>query len=536
MRIAISLFLVTAAVYLFSTGAHAYSVDETTNYASARAFVQTGSPDLRSQIDNPFPSTRLLKVEHPDQPRITGRYGLLAWLSMVPAYAAASAFGPVPEPVGPAFPQGGDILPLAGLLFNPLIGATLVALIYLLARSVALSRWHSLAAAIIAGFASPIWVYSSTLSSIPLATTLIIAALLALARGRQRHQIALALSSGLLAGLAAATRPDFILFAPILLIAAFAIRPQPVGAAVARAALWAVGWAIVVVPGVGFYNLYRTGDVLNFGYSEQTFLWATDRAHIGLFGILASSGFGLFVYFPLGILGLWGLLTGGGVRWLRWTMAAATLMAILQRLGGGGLLGPALPHLYCSTPRNRRRLPVGRSAGFPPGPTWRGLPCGLGRRRIRPRHTLRLSARLAKPLGRWRQAGPDHLGSPFLAHRSPLAAASTVARRTHRARFLSRPEARSLDGAGADRRIGRHPYGDRRRPGSRPSVRRNPAGLKTTRDRLSPRNLNSATDMEHGCGTAATSLLVAPAASCIIWVRREKMQRSRALRFLHLNN
>jgi hypothetical protein len=328
MRIAISLFLVTAAVYLFSTGAHAYSVDETTNYASARAFVQTGSPDLRSQIDNPFPSTRLLKVEHPDQPRITGRYGLLAWLSMVPAYAAASAFGPVPEPVGPAFPQGGDILPLAGLLFNPLIGATLVALIYLLARSVALSRWHSLAAAIIAGFASPIWVYSSTLSSIPLATTLIIAALLALARGRQRHQIALALSSGLLAGLAAATRPDFILFAPILLIAAFAIRPQPVGAAVARAALWAVGWAIVVVPGVGFYNLYRTGDVLNFGYSEQTFLWATDRAHIGLFGILASSGFGLFVYFPLGILGLWGLLTGGGVRWLRWTMAAATLMAI----------------------------------------------------------------------------------------------------------------------------------------------------------------------------------------------------------------
>lgn len=329
MRIAISLFLLTAAVYLFSTGAHAYSVDETTNYASARAFVQTGSPDLRSQIDNPFPSTRLLKVEHPDRPRITGRYGLLAWLSMVPAYAVASALGPAPEPVGPAFPFGSEVLPLAGLLFNPLIGATLIALIYLLTRAVGLSRSHSLAAAVIAGFASPIWVYSGTMSSIPLATTLIIAALLALARGRQRHQTALGFSSGLLAGLAAATRPDFILFAPILLIAAFALRPHPAGAAVARAALWAVGWAIVVVPGVGLYNLYRTGDILNFGYSEQTFLWATDRAHIGLFGILASSGFGLFVYFPLGVLGLWGLLTGGGERWLRWTMAAATLMAIL---------------------------------------------------------------------------------------------------------------------------------------------------------------------------------------------------------------
>ena len=329
MRIAIALFLLTATVYLFSTGAHAYSVDETTNYASARAFVQTGLPDLRSQIDDPFPSTRLLKVEHPDQPRITGRYGLLAWLSMVPAYAVASAFGPAPEPVGPAFPFGSEVLPLTGLLFNPIVGATLIALIYLLSRAVALSRRQSLAAAAIAGFTSPIWVYSGTLSSIPLATTLIIAALLALAIGTRRHQMPLALSSGLLAGLAAATRPDFMLFAPILLIAAFALRPHPARPAVARAALWTVGWAIVVVPGVGLYNLYRTGDFFDFVYASQTFLWATDRAHIGLFGILASSGFGLFVYFPIGVLGLWGLLTGGGERWLRWTMAAGALMAIV---------------------------------------------------------------------------------------------------------------------------------------------------------------------------------------------------------------
>jgi hypothetical protein len=218
---------------------------------------------------------------------------------------------------------------LTGLLFNPIVGATLIALIYLLSRAVALSRRQSLAAAAIAGFTSPIWVYSGTLSSIPLATTLIIAALLALAIGTRRHQMPLALSSGLLAGLAAATRPDFMLFAPILLIAAFALRPHPARAAVARAALWTVGWAIVVVPGVGLYNLYRTGDFFDFGYASQTFLWATDRAHIGLFGILASSGFGLFVYFPIGVLGLWGLLTGGGERWLRWTMAAGTLMAIV---------------------------------------------------------------------------------------------------------------------------------------------------------------------------------------------------------------
>ncbi len=329
MRTALALFLLTAAVYLFSTGAHAYSVDETTNYASARAFVQTGSPDLGSQIDNPFPSNQLLKVEHPDQPRITGRYGLLAWLSMVPAYAVASAISPAPEPVGPAFPLGGDVLPLAGLLFTPLIGAALVALIYLLSRAAELSRWHSLTAAVIAGFASPIWVYAGTLSSIPLAATFIVASLLAIALGRRGYKNPLAISSGLLAGLAAATRPDFSMFAPILVIAVIGLRPRPATHAIGRAALWAIGWLIVVVPGIGLYNLYRTGDFLDFGYAGQTYLWATDRAHIGIFGILASSGFGLFVYLPVGVLGFWGLLTGGGDRFLRWAMAAATLVAIL---------------------------------------------------------------------------------------------------------------------------------------------------------------------------------------------------------------
>ena len=329
MRTAIALFFLTVVVYVFSTGAHTYSVDELTNYASARAFVQTGSPDLRSQIDDPIPSTRLLKVEHPDQPRITGRYGLLAWLSMVPAYAVASALSPAAEPVGPAFPQGGDILPLAGLLFNPLIGATLIALIYLLSRAVGLSRSYSLTAALIAGFASPIWVYAGTLSSIPLAAAFSVAALLALATGRRRHQNLMAFSSGLLLGLAVVTRPDFAMFAPILFIAAFGMQLRPASGAILRAALWAVGWALMVVPGVGLYNLYRTGDVFDFGYASQTFLWVTDRAHIGIFGILVSSGFGLFVYVPVGVLGLWGLLAGGGDRLLRWTMAASTLTAVL---------------------------------------------------------------------------------------------------------------------------------------------------------------------------------------------------------------
>ncbi len=225
MRIAATLFLLAATIYVFSTGAHAYSVDEITNYASARALVQTGTPDLRSQIDAPFPTSRLLKVEHPDQPRVTGRYGLGSWLSIVPAYAIAAAVSPDPAPVGPAFPEASHVLPLAGLLFNPLIAAALVALTYLLARNMGLSRSTGLAVAAVTGLASPVWVYAKTLSSIPLAAVFLLAALLALTGERDRRGWLAVVLSGLMAGMATATRPEYAMFAPILLVAALASRP-----------------------------------------------------------------------------------------------------------------------------------------------------------------------------------------------------------------------------------------------------------------------------------------------------------------------
>ena len=329
MKTAVTLFLLAATVYIFSTGAHAYSVDEVTNYASARAFVQTGTPDLRSQIDNPFPADNFLKVEHPESKQLTGRYGLLAWVGMVPAYAIAAAVSPDPEPVGPAFPQISYVLPLAGLLFNPLIAAALVALTYALARSIGLSRSYGLVAAAITGLGSPVWVYAKTLSSLPLATTFLIAALVLLTRRRRSGGWRPVLASGLLAGMAVATRPEFAMFAPVLLAAAIGSRPGARRAVAGAGVLWILGWAAVVVPGVGLYNLYRTGSMIDFGYSGLTFLWDTDRPHLGLYGILASSGFGLFIYMPVAAVGLWGLLTGKGERRARRAMVAAVLTAIL---------------------------------------------------------------------------------------------------------------------------------------------------------------------------------------------------------------
>ena len=116
--------LLAGLVYLLSSGAHAYSVDEITNYASARALVETGSPDLAGE--QPFPREQLLTLSHPSADRITGRYGLLSWAAMIPAYRLASWIGSEPPPPSSAFPQPSAVRPLAVLLYGPTVAAALV--------------------------------------------------------------------------------------------------------------------------------------------------------------------------------------------------------------------------------------------------------------------------------------------------------------------------------------------------------------------------------------------------------------------------
>ena len=74
-----------------------------------------------------------------------------------------------------------------------------------------------------------------------------------------------------------------------------------------HALIWAAAWAAVAVAGIGLWNLYRTGALLDPGYPGQTFLWNTAKPYIGLFGSLASPSFGLFVFFPAAVVGLWGV-------------------------------------------------------------------------------------------------------------------------------------------------------------------------------------------------------------------------------------
>ncbi len=312
-------------VYLLSSGAHAYSVDEITNYASARALVETGSPDLGG--DQPIPREQLLTLAHPTADRLTGRYGLLSWAAITPAYLVAKWIGSEPPSPSPAFPQPSVVRPLAALLYGPVVAATLVGATYLLGRNLSLRPRYALAAALLLAFASPLWVYAKGLANIPLAALLAILTLLAISTnipGARRWAIA-----GALAGLTVVVRPELIAFA--LVVGTVSLLTWRAGwrTGLTCSGTFAASSAAIVLPGVGLWNIYRTGEFFDVGYRTASILWQTDRAYIGVFGVLASPSFGLMVFMPVAAIGLWGLLRMAGSRPIWLAMLALVVVATI---------------------------------------------------------------------------------------------------------------------------------------------------------------------------------------------------------------
>ena len=296
--------LLAGLVYLLSSGAHAYSVDEITNYASARALVETGSPDLGGE--QPFPREQLLTLSHPSGDRVTGRYGLLSWAAITPAYLVASWIGSEPPPPSSAFPQPSAVRPLAVLLYGPAVAAVLVGATFLLGRNLGLRPPYALAAALTLAFASPLWVYAKSLANIPLAALLAVLALLPITvsvPSVRRWAVA-----GALAGLTVVARPEFIVFGVIVGVLSLVLWRRDWRTGLTCSGAFAAAWALVALPGVGLWNLYRTGEFFDVGYRTASILWQTDRAYIGIFGTLASPSFGLLVFMPAAAVGLWGLL------------------------------------------------------------------------------------------------------------------------------------------------------------------------------------------------------------------------------------
>jgi hypothetical protein len=335
-----ALFLFLFAVYLLTYTPRINSSDGLAMFATAESLVRRGALDIE-QI-------RWLDLQQ-------GTYGLDGLLYSRKGVGMPLGLLPLTW-LGLITPWFGTVS--VSLLFNPIVTALTATLLLAYLERLGFSRRTGLAVALIFGLATLAWPYAKSLFSDPFSGLLLLAAAYALLRFYQamagneaeqpgngevgsesllpippsphlptsliiqRSRISLYLFpflAGLFLGWNVATRYAEALFLPLFgllllyyLAKAKAGRPGlPARAWLLSSSFWLplVAFALpIFLVGLGLivFNLSRYGDPLNTGYlPNETF---SGVLLDGLLGQLISPGRGLFLYCPILVLSLWGVV------------------------------------------------------------------------------------------------------------------------------------------------------------------------------------------------------------------------------------
>jgi hypothetical protein len=231
--------------------------------------------------------------------------------------------------------------------FNAAVTAILLAAFYLAARRLRAGAAASLAACVLLGFTTPVWVYSKSFMAEPLEALGLLLALTGAVRARAGEPRAARLAA-LGALLAIAVKLTML---PLTLAC---LLPLARVAASERRRLWAwpaAGVAVALVFHLA-YDLARFGNPLETGYGAQASPAAYSTPFlVGLYGLLFSAGKGLAWFAPalwLAPLGLGAAAgsapraeAGSAARWaLAPAAAAIALYAPFQHWAGDGSWGP----------------------------------------------------------------------------------------------------------------------------------------------------------------------------------------------------
>ena len=242
--------------------------------------------------------------------------------------------------------------------FNAAVTALLLGTFYAGARALGVGAGASLAAALMLGFATPVWVYSKSFMAEPLQSLGLLLALLgaSLAATRAPAPRQAQALAGLGAFLAVSVKLTMLPLVIGCLVPLLAVSPR----------VWlgpAMG-LVLALSGHGLYNLARFGNPLETGYGIQ----ATPAAYttpilVGLYGLLISSGKGALWFAPglwlapagwkvmiasaraesgrlLGRLGLGTAAGNAGIGAVLTCLAALALYSRFQHWAGDGSFGP----------------------------------------------------------------------------------------------------------------------------------------------------------------------------------------------------
>lgn len=289
------IFATFACLYIFTAGGHLYSPDESAMFFVTQNLVERGSIAIPRDEH---------AISAGQTPFWYSKYGLIPSLLAVPPYWISKLLGIEAEPPSPAFPIPNGAPPLIGLLVNPLTTAGICTLLYTLTRQLGFQPSTSLAIAAIYGMGTSAWVYSKTFFSQPPATLFLLAAWCLLLRSSQPRPRDYVLA-GVSLGLAVGCRAEWaILASPLAAISIGHLkRNAPNGLRLTTAFI--AGFLISSGLVLGWYNYAKTGSVLQTGHGSQgTLAGFSTEPYVGVFGSLFSSGFGLFVYNPVALLGI----------------------------------------------------------------------------------------------------------------------------------------------------------------------------------------------------------------------------------------
>ena len=207
----------------------------------------------------------------------------------------------------------------AASLLNAITTAITGGLLFLLIRRLGYEERIALGVAILFGVATIAWVYAKYLFSEPLAGLLLLATAYLLVAFRQEGGNWRPALAGLLGGLAVATRANNLFLIPIFVAYLLAIswkRPPQNSTPSARNTLLPTPYSLLptayfliglILPALLLmgYNWVRAGNPFQTGYDLTIF---SPNLLLGLYKLLFSPLRGLFVYSPLLILGVLGLV------------------------------------------------------------------------------------------------------------------------------------------------------------------------------------------------------------------------------------
>jgi SAM-dependent methyltransferase len=313
-RIVMWLFVLMAATFLLVQEGGVNNYDGRTMYEVTESMVERGTFAISSEW-NTLPGRGGLEY---------GRYGLgLSLVSVVPYVLS--------WPVAHLSGHTNFVTSAAASLVSPIIAASLIIALYALSRRMGAEIKAALVVAIGAVIGTFMLPYTKEFFSEPLATLCLVVAI-------ERFLARRPGIAGFAMGAAILTRPQTLLFAPVLLLVAWrrdGIRPS----------LAIIGGLVPGVLATLAYNIVRFGDPLSFGYEDVGF---TTPFVVGARGLLLEPSKSVLLFAPIVVLlpvALWHLRRRNGPAFVLVTANLAITFVVTATWfawHGGWSWGPRL--------------------------------------------------------------------------------------------------------------------------------------------------------------------------------------------------